>query len=606
MSRRRGVTLPEIMLVVFLLGVLTTLGLQATRGARGNEQALAHELAAQIRAARQRAISRHMPCALVFPSNPSQSVSSLEGQVFARLVRTQNWQREYPKSRLQMVTGALDPEIHSWLGQSYGQLPCLVFTRSGYPQGARRIEVVGEASWILNVGPEGRVDVSKARQPLVPLAGEVRPALRLEARENRIPRVVSIQHSPQVHPTMLRAGGQAVVPHGGSLTLTVKAEDVDGDQLFVQWVSEEGRFSCAQEQPMHFEDGYWVAQCQYRPHRFQVGDRQILRCQVRDEHGALAREDGTRHQLVVDTGLAGKFGFWAHPENDPEGDLGFWVSSPEGHRMRRILPKVGDYAALSPDGEKVTYGDAGEGVWVANADGSDPERLFPAAFRNASFSPNGNFLAAFRMVNSRPREMVIARANGNEVMRVDLPPRAFPLAIWDANNRHVYVQFRTTGNELDEFAMEPGGRFGGRRREITRVRRFLARPGAEASDHIDFDWPQEVGNVLLPDNQEGRVRGSDPNGIMYAFLAGPPEVSRVIRQWTRGGLYRTPIVSSPYQGKTLMMEGWVRTDEGEIDRGIAGQERFQGYSLWVKDEEQQRRLLLPGVIARPCVPSWSR
>lgn len=605
MSKRQGISLPELLVGLFLAAILVVMGATSLRPASGQEQALASELVAQIRAVRQRAMSRQMTCAVVLPGSPGRSLSILEGYVFARLTRTRSWQGEYSGCQIQAANQPLPDELLSWLGQDYRQMPALVFDKEGRPYGLPWIDVLGAKAWRVAIGPEGRIESALLASPPSRESGPLASPLLPPTSGNSPPAIESIEHAPQVHPSMLRVGAQAIVPFRSNLALTVRAQDVDGDQLFVRWSSEGGTFSCPEEQPMDFEDGTWVARTHFRPHRFQVGARHTVECEVRDENGRLAEGRRARRSLVVDVGLAGTFAFWANSEEDPEGAMGFYLSSPEGHRLRRVLNRVGDYATLSPDGEKIAYGDAGEGVWVANADGSDPERLFPQAFRNASFSPNGNFLAAFRYQNGHPRQLVVARANGNEVMRQPLPPRTFPVATWDADNRHVYVQYSVNVDESDMFAVNPTGVLGGRRRELTRVRRFLARPGGEG-DFLDFDWPEEVGNILFPDPQVGRIRGSDPDGILYAFIAGNPPLARTIRRWTAGGTFRTPSVSSPHQGRTLMMEGWLRTDDGEIERGIAGQDRFQGYSLWLKDEEHQRRLYLSGVIPRPCVPCWSR
>lgn len=596
----KGFTLLEILLVMALSLVLLAVGASSLRPGRGHEQSVAYEIASQVRAVRQRAITRRALNGVAFPGTPCKSMSLVEGFANGRVRRTYDWSREHPASSILPAVGTLSAPAATWLGE-LSDRPAVVFDAVGNPTGVQQIAVVGQQHWEVLIGADGRVEVRRSDATPPAAVGVAAPLTRHSAA-NRAPQVEEFSLSPRVHASMLSPGVTAIVPHGGHLTLQVRALDPDGDRLFVSWIGDDGIFSCGPEQPMELKDGHWVATCQYRPRLYTPGTRHTVRCKVRDESG-LAAAQTNMQTATVETGLNGTFAFWATSSDDPDGQPGLWVSSPEGHSVRQVLAQAGRYAALSPDGEKIVFGGEGEGgVWVANADGSDPVQLLNGRLGNASFSPNGRWVACFKFVDQRPTRIVVTNSSGIAQFQYNLPVNTLPLLVWDANSRHVYFQYVAPASTSYVAEEDYGQAMSDTNRAVLQT--YLVRlDRLDGATQVAL-WPQEVGNVLYPSRFVGEVRGADPTGILYAFRFQGNQ-QHLVRQWSGGGRFRCPSVSSPYDGQSLMLEGW-EVEDNDFRNGVNARESFLGYSLWRREEPEQRRLLLPGVIPRPCVPNWSR
>jgi type II secretory pathway pseudopilin PulG len=597
----KGFTLLETLLVAALAVLLLALGARSLQPGRGHEQSVAYEIAAQIRAVRQRAISRRAFSGVSFPGTPAASMSLVEGFATGRVRRTYDWSREHPATRIMPEALPFSSESSAWL-DTLADRPGVVFDAVGKPSGLTKIGVVGRQFWEVRISADGRVDVQRSEATPPASAAAVAAPLPRSSAINRPPVVLSLDLSPKVHSSMLSGSIQAIVPYGGHLTLEVEASDPDGDRCFVSWSGEDAVFSCGPEQPMQLRNGKWYATCQYRPRVYTAGARQTIRCNVRDEGGLQAL--GSANQTArLQTGLSGTFAFWATSVDDPEAKPGLWVSSPEGHSVRQVLARAGRYAALSPDGEKIVFGGEGEGgVFVANADGTDPVRLLTGRLANASFSPNGRWVACFLFVDGRPKKLVVTNSSGIAEFQFTVPPTTLPLLVWDANSRYVYFQYvaPASTSAVTEGAYSEG--ISDASRAVLQT--YLVRLDRTDGATLSALWPQEVGNVLYPSRFVGEVRGADPTGKLYGFRFQNNQ-QRLVREWVGGGRFRCPSVSSPYDGQSIMLEGW-EVEDNDFRNWVTGREQFLGYSLWRSDEAEQRRLLLPGVIPFPCVPNWSR
>lgn len=593
---RRAFSLLEISLVMMLSLLLVGLGWQSLRSRAPHEQALAQEVCAQLRAIRQHAISSRSYCALVLPGQSSQSISWASGAVRAAVVRTRSWAGEHPGSRLQGDNRRIGSAAQNWLG-SLDTLPVTVFDAQGRPEGLTTLYVLGSQPWQIDIGPEGRVEASACKTPPTPVGGPASPPLAVAVTVNHPPRLLDLIHYPRVHPSMLENGVEAIAPNRGYLTLEVRAADDDGDPLTVSWSDPEGEFSCPNRQPMEWENGHWVGRVQYRPKdESRAGVQHEVVCVVSDP-GGLSDDNRRQHSLTVATGMAGKFGFAANAQSDPDGEVGFYLSSPEGHMVRRVLQRKGDFASLSPDGEKLVYGDLGAGVWVANADGSDPTYLLGTEKANASFSPDGTHLAVFHIINRKPDTLNIYSSTLAREFRFQLPARTIPIAVWDADNVHVYVQSllpSSTQDSLTDYSLAGSS-------PPLLAQTQLRRYSLVDSTYQDFNWPQLVESQMLRSPNEGEVRMPDPTGKLFALRPERAQFMHLVREWLGGGDYLNPAACSPYEAKSLVMEGW----RGPLLGDVLERDRFLGFSLWKRVENNQRRLLLPEVIPRPGPAVWS-
>ena len=597
MSRRRGFSLLEIGLVMLLCLVLLALGWQSLGSQKQHEQALALEVSAQLRAVRQHAISTRSFCALVLPGSPSQSLSWASGAVRAQIIRTRGWSGEHPYSTIQAGPATALTASQGWLG-ALSNRPTVVFDAQGRAEGVGSLYMLGSQPWQVDITPEGRIESSRCLTPPSAVAGPVAAPLAVSVTTNHAPRLLDLQHYPKVHPSMLANGVQAIAPQQGYMTFEVQAEDIDGDPLTVDWSDPEGNFSCPNHQPMDWENGHWVARVQYRPKDdSRAGLTHRIECVVTDPAG-LSANNRSQHQLTVATGMAGKFGFAANSDQDPQGPVGFYVSSPEGHCVRKVLDRIGDFASLSPDGEKLVYGDLGEGVWVANSDGSEPTYLFGEELANASFSPDGARLAVFHIDHRKPDFLRIYSSTLAKEDHFQLPPRSIPIAVWDADNLHVYVQYLQPSSTQDILTDYTVATTGLPTLASTQLRRYYLVDGS----YEDFTWPQQVAGSMLRSPNEGEVRTPDPSGKLYALRADSAHLFHLVREWLGGGLYLNPGACSPFESKSLIFEGW----RGQLPGDITDRDRFLGFSLWKRLETEQRRLLLPGVIARPGQSVWSQ
>ncbi|MEW6278938.1 MAG: GspH/FimT family protein, partial [Candidatus Eremiobacterota bacterium] len=101
----RGFSLVEMLLAMALLALLVGLGVASLRPQRdrAESQALAMEVAQELRLARDQALASGTPVAVVFPSNArslphAQSLCVLSGQNLPRVLRSPDYSDQYPRA----------------------------------------------------------------------------------------------------------------------------------------------------------------------------------------------------------------------------------------------------------------------------------------------------------------------------------------------------------------------------------------------------------------------------------------------------------------------------------------------------------------------------
>ena len=296
--RNRGFTLIEMVLAGLIMIVVAGFGLFSLgQGHKSTEsRGMAEEIAEELKAARQEAISSQTPVAVVFPSGNrttgrSQSIYQLEGMSQPRVTRSIKYSETYPDScffwgawggatpESTTVTAAeTDFDIATW-----GTLPqpndyVLVFTPSGTVK-SNGLPVFGGGEYRLLVSNGvmetagspffSPVSVSKPYTVRVGKAGavscqpgvygatipDVPATIAISGAANSAPPPtapsggpVLLEVRPEPKPVLESDGGAVtIVPQEGYITLIAEAQDPSGGPLTVQWSAEgpkgPGKFS---------------------------------------------------------------------------------------------------------------------------------------------------------------------------------------------------------------------------------------------------------------------------------------------------------------------------------------------------------------------------
>lgn len=328
---RRAFSLPELMVAMALLAVLAGLSLYSAQRGRekGRSRALAQAVMGELVAARSRALATRTPVALAFPSGArgggqSQSLYLLEGRSAPRLVRVVNFANEYPDSlifvgawtgservdRLPTASSADTFDLPTWLAAGPAGLDqdyVFVFTPSGavvtndlpgfdgayhlatltaLDQAATNVAGTGtgfsnsffqlsqaRTPYTITVTPLGSLKLTpELINGAVPEGGALAAAPAppaLAAGANNAPAFAGApQPKPASNPASLPAGVDVLLGLGRKLTLEVRAQDPDGDPIFLTWAcSGGGAFSTGPGTPMEWDPaaGAWVLRTTFEP-----------------------------------------------------------------------------------------------------------------------------------------------------------------------------------------------------------------------------------------------------------------------------------------------------------------------------------------------------
>lgn len=390
-------------------------------GSRGSAQTrgLAEEVAEELRAARQRAVSRQTFVAVAVPSGNgatghSQSLYVLEGANTPRVVRSVRYQGSYPQACVFAGTWAGANGARPLTGSNSDAFSAadwnppspadylLVFTPSGTvhsnglplfdgeyrlltTQGVEFAQAAAPPGtgttalsfftptrlsqpYTLRVSTAGTVTVEPGARgaavatissPLPTVSGP--PPLDMASSSNSQPAIADVQIEPE--PVSVPPGVAAVVAPGGYLSLTVLATDGDGDRLSLECVATGagggGRFSSPEPSLMT-----WDTQAQaWRgtwtwtpPDPMPIGETFRLECRVLDGRG------GSASQLV---GVGGQVRLQAQEKiawtstNDEEWEYEICTMNPDGTALKTITEKDdqsdGDAPSWSPDGTRLAY-----------------------------------------------------------------------------------------------------------------------------------------------------------------------------------------------------------------------------------------------------------
>lgn len=605
-GERLGFSLPETLLVLCLMGLLMTLAFQSVGDARPDSQAVAQEVTAQLRAARQKAQTHQQRVALVLPGPVARSVSVLEGSLVPRVTRTLRFDRQYPGARLVASPGTLDEPTRAWL-RGYKDWPVVVFDQRGLASGTASIGVAGPTAWRVTVTPEGTVECARGAvtDPGTPPATALRVKRELD---NTPPVIVKVDTAPDVAPNLLPDQVEAIIPKGGHITLKCLARDPEDDPLFAEWTSDKGVFSCQGWEPMNFDGTYWVSTAQFKPFTTLPTDTRLnIRVSVRDDAG-LKAASGVDTVVTASIGMGGKLAFWGRPEGDRDAPVGLWICNPEGHNVRQLKSDVRAYATVSRDGTKIISGGPLHGVTICNLDGSDETPMYPAPYGFGVISPDGKSVAAFRMEHSTDDRLL-------------LPPAYRQILPWAGRYYPTHIQLMTSNGVYTKTIQVPFGP--GDVSQLTlpelvwssdglalfvitytqeagalREPKILAIRIADESVH-PVPWPAHLTMRLHASVTPREVRATGNRTLEAIRWAEDYSTHRVLklREWIDGGHFQTPAAFSPFDGLSTILCGHV-VDGDNYSKVIL--------ALWPRGVERAHPLQMRHVEPFNDVITWTR
>ena len=323
--KRAGFSVLELVMAMALTSLLLGLSIanMRTGKAGADSRALATNLAAEFRLARQQAKTTQQPVAVIMPTQGgtvpwSQGVYLATGESQAHVARAVNYSREQPGSLLfegvwplaSGTTTTTTPaaqgdrsstfNVNAWLPTAMQRDYAMVFTPSGgvvsngLPMFAGAYHVVAGAGgtfasgspfssptslgrpWTVTVDPSGEISLSSG---LLGQDGSVTITSNqaMPASANPLPAVAALPASspvleslatlPASVPATLPAGTDMAVTPGDLYTLAVTATDASGRDLFVQWTGDGGNFTFPSPERMSWDPvlQHWTSQWQWTP-----------------------------------------------------------------------------------------------------------------------------------------------------------------------------------------------------------------------------------------------------------------------------------------------------------------------------------------------------
>ncbi len=462
-QRSGGFSLAEIMATLVLLSVLAILGMRSfgSDRARAGSEGLAQVVLAELEAAQGRSRSSRLPVAFCLPSQAgsrftTQSFYLMEGEVTPRVSVTRSFGGEYPASVMGMVywgssatltrpaSAGSSPAnaVSQWLGGRVGKDFALVFMPDGSVMsndlpmmdneyrlvvasgidaspvslGTGQMPVAARpqsfrlksafAAHTVRISPQGEMRVEPGIvEPAgveiltggIAVAGQPASLVLPSNPAATVPTVsnVAVHPKPFLEP-------KATVQQERNLTLSVEAQDADGQSLFCSWKAEpvdgaagEGYFSLENEHPMVWDkiSRRWVSRCTWAPpSTANVGDQYVLTCEVKDSDGN--QVSNTANVLNPVTVVPpGRIVFTTRKR----GNSDVATINADGTSLRYLTDGSKDDSSpcVSPDASKIAWTNGnvttkGE-VFVMNIDGTGQTRITNNASNEstACWSPDG-------------------------------------------------------------------------------------------------------------------------------------------------------------------------------------------------------------------------
>jgi Tol biopolymer transport system component/type II secretory pathway pseudopilin PulG len=439
-ARNRGYTLFEIVVVAMVVLALAALSLGGFAGQRerATTESMARVVAAELEAARTRALKNGYPVAVCFPSEngstpTTQTFYILEGEVKPRVTRVRSLAGDFPESTIANVywgSAALVSDsaglsrsrmLSSWLGNKVGKDFALIFLPDGTVFSNDLPRTDGSYQLLVSAGvnaSSSNVSGSRLFSPspnhfrlnsafapqsiLVSGAGRVQvvPGVLdgagvsiLPAEPGTGPSIANVviptkeaDSTPVLDSVVVAPAPflepKATVQKERNLSLVVSADDADGDQLFCTWEATAqggapgtGYFSLPDKHPM-------------------VWDREVekwvsnctwappAQCNVGDQYTLeckIVDEDGNEilaNETILDPVTIIPPGKLVIDKTSAPKSV---VSVNTDGTDLQTLTTTGSGSAVSPDGRKLAWINDEDGgynqIWIMNLDGTGKKQM---------------------------------------------------------------------------------------------------------------------------------------------------------------------------------------------------------------------------------------
>lgn len=437
MGEVRGVSILEVIMAIFLAGLLLAVGVANLRHgqAGAGSRALAESLAEELREARKLAVASHIPVAVGFPSAGGslahfQSLYRYQEEDRPRLTQVRNFGGDFPGCCIFLGSWGAAGEtatqptpvsnqdgfsLAQWPNPVSAQDPSLVFTPAGTVK-STNLPVFGgnfhlgissgltysggtPGNWLsfrasracspftVTVSPLGQVwvepglvgssGVTVESRAIAVNAVAAPPALAFGG--NTAPTIDRLTVAPD--PPVGSPAGSTLVDLGGHLTLKTEARDANGDRLYCSW-SGPGTFSSAARDRMEWNSRLsppgWISTWAWCPPETDPGGTVYdLTCTVRDQRGAVVT-GGANGQLHIISSAPTRVLYRTQLQPGSIECLGQVNLSGSQERIALEHRALSQHMEFSPDGSKIAFQQSVPGgfqISVCNADGSGLRKI---------------------------------------------------------------------------------------------------------------------------------------------------------------------------------------------------------------------------------------
>ena len=472
-GRQRGFSLLELMIAIALGVLVMTMGFSGLNKARtsGGSRGLATAVAGEFRLAREKAISKGSPVAVVIPGEVAQSLFFLEGETTPSVTRTVDYSGDYPYGALAAATYpgptfgasaelpgskalAWRDRLDDWLPDEYSTHKVFMFIPNGSVITKNVSSAEGTYRVVVGMGAEVQGGVLRAvgepQTVAVSQYGAVEQFGRLLGNTGgvrtegaslpaSIPAAISPSsppespasiNPPEVSPKAEMVDGRLahVLDKGEYLTLELFAYSNDGRALYASWKDTPLSKTGDQYFGAFSVPGAARERMEFYPAYDTDGDGAMeanVWRSVWTWTPPPAAESGDRYQLDVEvTDAEGTVKAELRKEEPvvicPPGEIVFesnrdgrwhlYTMKANGKDVRKLTEGEHDFrcASATADGKMVAFQRGYNEVWVMNTDKTGQTRITTNGYLPC-ISPTGGAIAYMRDGGAHGAQVVIQR-----------------------------------------------------------------------------------------------------------------------------------------------------------------------------------------------------